>query len=51
MVVLTAKSGMKSNIWLLKMKWGKYNMFYIYSYHFGIIMFVFYPEAVVGGAI
>ena len=22
-------------------------MFYIYSYHFGIIIFVFYPEAVV----
>ena len=26
-------------------------MFYIYSYYFGIIIFAFYPEAIVGGVL
>ena len=37
-----------SNICLLNwMKWDKIIILYIYLYYFGIIRFVFYPEAVV----
>ena len=45
--LISSSTAMKSSICLLNcIKLGKY-VFYIYSYLFGIIIFVFHPEAVI----
>ena len=45
---MSSLAARKSNICLLNsIKWGKIIVFNSYLYHYGIIRFVFYPEAIV----